>query len=83
MQKKPSIPIEILRPLCAKQGVTSDCPLQNFGTSPIFDRNVIGIVAQFLVGVLFRLFHSNKEIADVYSLVGFSESSVSSSMGRS
>lgn len=54
-EKKWSVPLAFLYPLCTEQQAdTKGCYLEHLGANPIFDRNVIGVVAQFLVG-LFRM----------------------------
>ncbi len=43
------VPIEFLIPLCVTQKSTEDHALTAFGASELFDRNVMGIIVQFLV----------------------------------
>ncbi len=51
-QKKWSVPISFLLPLgVQRQAETKGCHLGHLGAHPLFDRNVIGVVAQFLVGL--------------------------------
>ncbi len=64
-EKKWSVPLTFLLPLCAKQRTeTKGSQLEYLGAHSIFDRNVIGVVAQFLVGLGFSSHYLTLTFAD-------------------